>query len=110
MSQIWLLDGNGGRLTSINPSNLLRRFTRRSRRSEELLGGPLRGELLGAEHLAERARAVARRQRLALKGRGVRRADDTSAVRLQHATKLDKLAQRMPRQVLDDIESSRHVE
>ena len=32
---------------------------------EELLAGPIRGELLGAEHLAERARALARTQRLA---------------------------------------------
>jgi cyclic beta-1,2-glucan synthetase len=46
----------------------------------------LRGELLGAEHLAERARAVARGQRLAPPGRRIRRArllqrlDDTREV------------------------------
>ena len=42
---------------------------RRARRSvlstEYRLAGPIRGELLGAEHLAERARALAGRQRLA---------------------------------------------
>ncbi|HET8771007.1 MAG TPA: glucoamylase family protein, partial [Gemmatimonadaceae bacterium] len=36
--------------------------------AEDLITGPLRGELLGAEHLAERARAVARGQRLAPEG------------------------------------------
>jgi cyclic beta-1,2-glucan synthetase len=50
----------------------------------------LRGELLGAEHLAERARALASRQRLAPPGRAVRRApllrrlEDTDDV-LAHA-------------------------
>ncbi len=37
---------------------------RRVAASEELLVGPIRGELLGADHLAARARAVARGQRL----------------------------------------------
>lgn len=35
-----------------------------------MLAGPLRGELLGAEHLAERAREVARAQRIAKRRRG----------------------------------------
>jgi len=34
--------------------------------SEELLAGPIRGELLGSDHLAARARAVARGQRLVI--------------------------------------------
>ena len=38
------------------------------------MAGPLRGELLGAERLAERARAVARAQRLVPRGRGGRQA------------------------------------
>jgi len=37
----------------------------RAEASDELLAGPIRGELLGAEHLAARARTVARGQRLA---------------------------------------------
>ena len=36
---------------------------------EELVPGPIRGELLGAEHLAERARTLAASQRVAEKGR-----------------------------------------
>lgn len=40
-----------------------RLFSRPSPGREELLSGPLRGELLGAEQLAERARALAREQR-----------------------------------------------
>ena len=51
---------------------------RRRRRSvvstEYRLAGPIRGELLGAEHLAERARTLAARQRLAPARRGPRRA------------------------------------
>jgi cyclic beta-1,2-glucan synthetase len=39
-----------------------------------LVAGPLRGELLGADHLAERARTLARGQRLVRRARGVRRA------------------------------------
>jgi cyclic beta-1,2-glucan synthetase len=42
--------------------------------SGALLAGPIRGELLGAEHLAERARALAREQRLEPGRRGPRRA------------------------------------
>ncbi len=55
---------------------LLSRWFRRGRRSpvstEYRLAGPIRGELLGAEHLAERARTVAARQRLAPARRGPR--------------------------------------
>ena len=40
---------------------------------EDLLAGPIRGELLGAEHLAERAQSVAAGQRLAIRRRGRRR-------------------------------------
>ena len=36
----------------------------RTEASDELLAGPIRGDLLGADHLATRARAVARDQRL----------------------------------------------
>jgi cellobiose phosphorylase len=48
-------------------SILARRLDRRRHRVglDELITGPIRGELLGAEHLAERARAVAKAQRLA---------------------------------------------
>jgi cyclic beta-1,2-glucan synthetase len=49
-------------------------FARRAEQREDLVAGPLRGELLGAEHLAERARALARGQRTTRSGRGVRRA------------------------------------
>ena len=48
-------------------SAIARRLPRRAPRPglDELLGGPIRGELLGPELLAERARAVAKAQRLA---------------------------------------------
>ncbi|HEV8149430.1 MAG TPA: hypothetical protein VGP61_04530, partial [Gemmatimonadales bacterium] len=56
-------------------SNFLRRF-RRPRPSvlstEYRLAGPIRGELLGVEHLAERARSLSARQRLAGARRGPR--------------------------------------
>jgi cellobiose phosphorylase len=42
-----------------------RLFPRLTEDSDGLLAGPIRGELLGAEHLADRARAVAAAQRLA---------------------------------------------
>ncbi len=42
--------------------------------SDELLAGPIHGDLLGTEHLAARARAVARGQRLADQPRPLRRA------------------------------------
>src|SRR5262245_40037040 len=53
-------------ITSAPPLRLIARFfQRRSDAREELLGGPIRGELLGAEHLADRARAIAAGQRIA---------------------------------------------
>ena len=55
------------------PRLLSRLFAPAVDRDGELLPGPIRGELLGAEHLAERARAVAREQRLVPAGRGRRR-------------------------------------
>ena len=55
---------------------------------DELLAGPIRGELLGAERLAEQARAVARGQRLA-----------AEAPRPRHRL-LDRLDQ--TRQILSD--------
>ncbi|MBA2459714.1 MAG: cyclic beta 1-2 glucan synthetase, partial [Gemmatimonadales bacterium] len=45
-------------------SSLTRRFSRRAPGSEAAITGPIRGELLGAEHLAERARDLAQGQRL----------------------------------------------
>ncbi len=46
-------------------------FPRPSEGREELLAGPIRGELLGADHLAERARVVAAGRRVAgSRGRG----------------------------------------
>ncbi|HET6681773.1 MAG TPA: glucoamylase family protein [Gemmatimonadaceae bacterium] len=42
----------------------LRPVTPGGRRAEDLVAGPIRGDLLGADHLAERARVVARGQRL----------------------------------------------
>src|SRR5262249_17393108 len=48
------------------PLRLIARFfQRRSDAREELLGGPIRGELLGAEHLADRAHTIAAGQRIA---------------------------------------------
>lgn len=44
----------------------------RAEASDELLAGPIRGELLGADHLAARARAVARGQQLAMANRPLR--------------------------------------
>ena len=44
----------------------------RSEASDELLAGPIHGDLLGTEHLAARARAVARGQRLADQKRALR--------------------------------------
>ena len=56
----------------------LRRFVsrlnpRRPDAREDLVAGPIRGELLGAEHLAERAQSVASEQRLAVGPRARRR-------------------------------------
>lgn len=61
-------------------------FTRAADIRAELLAGPIRGELLGAEQLAERARAVARGERLreGTKRRGsaplLRRLDETRRI------------------------------
>ncbi len=51
--------------SATSPPFLARVFSRRIDAPDELLGGPIRGELLGAEHLADRARAAAAGQRLA---------------------------------------------
>ena len=51
---------------------LARWLARASDSSQERLVGPIRGELLGAERLAEHARAVARRQRVRPSGKGRR--------------------------------------
>jgi len=72
-----------------SPPFLARLFSRRPEAPDELLTGPLRGELLGAEHLAERAQAVAAGQRL-VEGRGRRR-------RPRLLARLDKT-----RRILDD--------
>ncbi|MDQ3696751.1 MAG: hypothetical protein M3373_01820, partial [Gemmatimonadota bacterium] len=54
------------KIPPVTPARFLSRlWSRPADTRDDLLGGPLRGELLGAEHLAERARAVARAQRLA---------------------------------------------
>ncbi|MDQ3426701.1 MAG: hypothetical protein M3477_02625, partial [Gemmatimonadota bacterium] len=53
-------------IASITPRRYLSRLlTNRPDAREDLLAGPIRGELLGAEHLAERAYAVAAAQRVA---------------------------------------------
>jgi cellobiose phosphorylase len=61
-------------ITSLDPRRLVARLRglRRNAR-EDLLAGPIRGELLGAEHLAERAQAVAGAQRLISRRRARRR-------------------------------------
>ena len=43
------------------------RARRATESADDLLAGPIRGELLGAEHLAERARTVARSQRIVIR-------------------------------------------
>ena len=48
-------------------------FGRTRRPVDDLVAGPIRGELLGAERLAERARAIAAAQRLQPAGAGSRR-------------------------------------
>jgi cyclic beta-1,2-glucan synthetase len=60
-------------------------FKRPSGEREELIAVPLRGELLGADHLAERARSLARQRRVATGGKGRRtpllaRLDGTQAI------------------------------
>ncbi|HYC31939.1 MAG TPA: hypothetical protein VEB59_06585, partial [Gemmatimonadales bacterium] len=51
------------------PADLARRLARPSSPTtvEELLAGPIRGELLGTDRLAERARELAREQRISLR-------------------------------------------
>ena len=54
-------------------------------RAEDLVAGPIQGDLLGAEHLAERARMVARGQKVVAPGalhraRLLTRLDDTRQV------------------------------
>src|SRR5882724_12164435 len=52
-------------ITTLKPPRLLSRLTsRRTAAREDLLTGPIRGELLGAEHLGERAQDLAEGQRL----------------------------------------------
>jgi cyclic beta-1,2-glucan glucanotransferase len=63
---------------------LARFFARSSAHTDELVAGPLRGELLGADHLAERARGVARSQTLALAGRTRKRAPLLTRLRATH--------------------------
>jgi cyclic beta-1,2-glucan synthetase len=56
------------------PSSLLfRLFGRSTNPREEILVGPIRGELLGAEHLGDRARGIATGQRVSPAGVGRRR-------------------------------------
>jgi len=55
------------------PTGLFARLFARSSRSREEIAGPIRGELLGAEHLDARARALAGTQRLTPSGAGSRR-------------------------------------
>jgi cyclic beta-1,2-glucan synthetase len=66
------------------PRFLARLLARRAESAEDLLAGPIRGELLGAERLAERARAVAREQRLGVgrrrRARLLARLDDTRRI------------------------------
>ena len=58
-------------LSFLTPRRLFARSALRgSDGRQELVAGPIRGELLGADHLAERARAAARAQKLAPPGRG----------------------------------------
>ncbi|HEV2179156.1 MAG TPA: hypothetical protein VGR59_02495, partial [Gemmatimonadaceae bacterium] len=49
---------------TVRPRILSRIVARRSERADDLLAGPIRGELLGVDHQAERAQEVAREQRL----------------------------------------------
>src|SRR5215208_2688083 len=58
---------------------LTRLLSRRRSGPDDLIAGPLRGELLGAERLAQRARAVARGQRVVAAAVLVR-LDDTRGI------------------------------
>ncbi|MEO8201243.1 MAG: hypothetical protein ABI679_12025, partial [Gemmatimonadota bacterium] len=55
------------------PSRFLTRFFPSSTQGDELSAGPIHGELMGAEHLADRAREVARGQRITTAKKGRRR-------------------------------------
>jgi cyclic beta-1,2-glucan synthetase len=58
-------------ISTLAPRRLLARaLTRQGEGADELLAGPIRGELLGADHLAERAVRAAREQEVARAGRG----------------------------------------
>jgi cyclic beta-1,2-glucan synthetase len=59
--------------TTPSPPRRRRPALSRAAAAEALLAGPIRGELLGAERLAERARAIARAQTLRPAGDGERR-------------------------------------
>ena len=60
-----LLPAEALAITSLRPPRFLSRLVpRRTAAREGLLAGPIRGELLGAEHLGERARDLASGQRL----------------------------------------------
>ncbi len=60
-------------IARLAPRSLLQLLDRAGDGREEQLAGPIRGELLGAEHLADRARAVASRQRAVTRGPTPRR-------------------------------------
>ncbi|HET8624273.1 MAG TPA: hypothetical protein VFM14_11965, partial [Gemmatimonadales bacterium] len=60
-------------IARLTPRALLQLLDRSGDGREVLLTGPIRGELLGAEHLAERARAVASSQRVVARGAMQRR-------------------------------------
>ncbi len=56
----------------IAPLRFASLFSGRSRAGRDELSGPIRGELLGSDQLAEKARAVASKQRLSARSRGRR--------------------------------------
>src|SRR5512134_4042608 len=61
-------------IATLEPRGLLDRLrSLRADAREDLRAAPIRGELLGAEHLGERAQAVAGSQRLVTRRRGRRR-------------------------------------
>ena len=76
--------------TAAVPRFLPRLLSRSPRERDELLSGPLRGELLGADQLAEKAREIARRQRLSAGER-----------RRRQAPLLTRLTQ--TRRILEDV-------
>src|SRR4051812_11383785 len=60
-------------ITSVRPPAFLSRFLSPRTTREDVLAGPIRGELLGAEHLGERAQDLALGQRLVAGPAGRRR-------------------------------------